>query len=166
MDDTILLPPGIALVDLPPYDRLLRLGQVMRATPGTLRAFWRALSMVDVVWAFGPHPFVFLLVVLAVLRRRRVVLGVRQDTVGYFRARLPNSRWRPAMLAVHVWNLGFRMLARVLRTTVVGDEIARGYGGERDTLLVMTVSLVREEDVIVNPPDRDWNHRSEEHTCE
>ncbi len=161
MDDTILLPPGIALVDLPPYDRLLRLGQVMRATPGTLRAFWRALSMVDVVWAFGPHPFVFLLVVLAVLRRRRVVLGVRQDTVAYFRARLPNSRWRPAMLAVHVWNLGFRVLARVLRATVVGNEIARAYGGERDTLLVMTVSLVREEDVIVNPPDRDWNHAIE-----
>jgi glycosyltransferase involved in cell wall biosynthesis len=155
--DALLLPPGLALVELPSYDRLLRLGQVVRATPGTLRAFWRALSLVDVVWAFGPHPFVFLLVVLAFLRRRRVVLGVRQDTVAYFRARLPNSRWRPAMLAVHVWHLGFRMLARKLRATVVGNEIARAYGGERDTLLVMTVSLVRDEDVVVNPPDRDWN---------
>ena len=77
-DETLLLPPGIALAELPSYERLVRLDQVVRATPGTLRAFWRALSTVDVVWAFGPHPFAFLIVVLGFLRRLCVFLFLVQ----------------------------------------------------------------------------------------
>jgi glycosyltransferase involved in cell wall biosynthesis len=155
-DERLLLPREIDLVALPYYQSLLRLDQVVRATPGTARGFWRGLSRVDVVWIFGPHPFAFLLVGLALLRRRRVVLGVRQDTVAYFRGRLPSPRWKPALLAVRAWNAGFRGLARIINTTVVGDELSRRYGGERSGLLPMTVSLVRDADVVAEPPERDW----------
>jgi len=151
-----LLPHGAGLVQLPHYESLLRLDQVLRATPGTAVAFWRGLSRVDAVWIFGPHPFAVLLAALALLRRKRVILGVRQDTVAYFRARLPNPRWKPALLAVHMWNAVFRGLARFLKTTVVGAELSRAYGGERSSLLTMTVSLVRDEDVVEDPRVRDW----------
>ena len=152
----LLLPRGVGLVELPYYESLLRLDQVLRATPGTAIAFWRGLSRVDAVWIFGPHPFSVLLVALALLRRRGVVLGVRQDTLAYFRARLPNARWKVALLAVRAWDVVFRGLARTLKTTVVGAELSRTYGGERSSLLTMTVSLVRDDDVVRQPPSRDW----------
>jgi glycosyltransferase involved in cell wall biosynthesis len=154
--DRQLLPRGTAVAELPYYDNLFRLDQVVRAIPGTIRGFWRGLSKVDVVWVFGPHPFAFLLVGLAALRRRRVVLGVRQDTVEYFRKRLPSRRWAPALLAVYGWEAGFRLLARAAKTTVVGTELVRRYGGERRSTLSMTVSLVRDADVRGEPAERDW----------
>ena len=118
-----------------------------------------ASSSVDAVWVFGPHPFAFLLIGLALVRRRRVVLGVRQDTIAYFRGRLPNARWAPALLPVRFWNAGFRGLARVLKTTVVGDELSRSYGGARSGLLPITVWLVGDADVLATPPIRDWTGR-------
>lgn len=160
-DARLLLPHGAGLVQLPHYESLLRLDQVLRATPGTAIAFWRGLSRVDAVWIFGPHPFAILLAALALLRRKQVVLGVRQDTLAYFRARLPNARWKPALLAVHTWNAVFRGLARLLKTTVVGAELSRTYGGERSSLLTMTVSLVRDDDVVQHPRARDWAGRIE-----
>jgi hypothetical protein len=80
-------------VRLPDYGSLRRLPAVARAAVRTTGAFWRGLAEVDVVWAFGPQPFELLLVTLGLLRRKRVVLGVRQDTPAYFRARLPSARW-------------------------------------------------------------------------
>jgi glycosyltransferase involved in cell wall biosynthesis len=155
-DEISLLPAGIGLVELPSYDSLLRIDQVVRATPGTVVGFWRGLSQVDAVWVLGPHPFAFLIVGLGVLRGKGVVLGVRQDTLAYFRSRLPSSRWKVALLAVQVWHLGFRALARVLRITVVGEELSRAYAGEATRLLPMTVSLIRDADVVSSPPQRDW----------
>jgi glycosyltransferase involved in cell wall biosynthesis len=154
--ELLLLPPRVSVAELPPYESLLRLDQVARAIPGTLRGFWRGLSRVDAVWVLGPHPFAFLLVGLALLRRKQVILCVRQDTVAYFRSRLPNDRWKFALLAVHMWSGGFRWLARSLNTTVIGDELVRSYGGERPGLLSMTNALVREADVVRAPPERDW----------
>jgi glycosyltransferase involved in cell wall biosynthesis len=155
-DADLLLPPGLGLVELPHYESLLRLDQVARAVPGTAIAFWRGLSRVDAVWIFGPHPFAVLFAVLALSRGKEVVLGVRQDTAAYFRARLPSARWKAALLAVRAWDGAFRGLARSVRTTVVGAELARVYGGERSSLLTMTVSLVRDGDVVDDPPARDW----------
>jgi len=94
-------------------------------------------------------------------RRKRVVLGVRQDTLRYFRARLPNRRWLPVLVPVRGMHWAYRLLARVLPTTVVGPELARLYGGEGPLLLPMTVSLVRTGDVAATPPRRDWSQTLE-----
>lgn len=154
----LLLPTGVAIVMLPPYESLLRVGQVSRATAGTVRGFWRGLSRVDAVWIFGPHPFSFVLAAIALLRRKRVVLGVRQDTRAYFQQRLPGgNRWKPALFAARVLDAGFRSLARFVRTTVVGEELARRYGGERRKLLRIGVSLVRDADIVDRPLNRDWS---------
>src|SRR5690606_1683603 len=81
------LPADLRVVPLPDFGDLRQTGKLVRAALGTVRGFWSGLRHVDVVWVFGPHPFSVLLVLLALLRRKRVVLGVRQDTVAYFEAR-------------------------------------------------------------------------------
>lgn len=151
-----LLPASVRFVELPFYENLTRLGALVRATPGTVRGFWRGLADVDAVWVLGPHPFAFLLVPLAVVRHKRVVLGVRQDTVAYYRTRLPSGRWKPALAIARVWEVAFRLLARRLRTTVVGGALACQYGGDDARLLTTTVSLIRDADVVGAPRALDW----------
>jgi glycosyltransferase involved in cell wall biosynthesis len=150
-----VLPPEVELVALPHYESLRRLTQVVRGAARTAIAMWRGLARVDTVWVFGPHPFALLLVTLAIVRRKKVILGVRQDTLAYFRARLPHSRWTPVLAPVLAFDAAYRLLARRLPTTTVGSAIARSYG-DRETVLPFTVSLVRQRDIVVAPDDKDY----------
>lgn len=154
-DTRLLLPPGTEVIRLPDYGSLRRLGSVLRAGARTATAFWRGLSRVDVVWAFGPHPFQLLLVSLASIRRKRVVVGVRQDTPAYFRARLPSARWKPALLGIDAMDGLHRLIARGVPATVVGEANARRY--RRGRVLAIAPSLVPAEAVVAEPPDRDWS---------
>jgi glycosyltransferase involved in cell wall biosynthesis len=151
-----LLPPGTGVIRLPDYGNLRRLGSVARAGFGTIASFWRGLSQVDAVWAFGPHPFEFMLVLLASLRGKHVVLGVRQDTPAYFRARLPSPRWKPVLAAIGAMDATHRLLARRIDATVVGTANADRYASPRGRVLAMTPSLVRAADLVDQPPERDW----------
>ncbi len=148
---------GTLLVELPYYTTLLALGEVARAFPGTFRAMWRGLGSVDTVWVIGPNPYDLLLIGMALVRRKRVALGVRQDTVAYYRARVPGRRWWPAVAAMQAVDRLYRLLARRVPTTVVGEEIAKTYGVELPTVLPMTVSLVRAADVAPAVPQRVWD---------
>jgi glycosyltransferase involved in cell wall biosynthesis len=155
-DPRLLLPPDVRVVELPDYGNLRRLLAVSRASVRTSVSFWRGLAEVDTVWAFGPHPFELLLVVLARLRGKRVVLGVRQDTPAYFRSRLPSARWKPVLAGVRLLDGVHRLLARRLPATVVGEAAAARYESRRGRVLAMAPSLVRAADVVPDPPDRDW----------
>jgi glycosyltransferase involved in cell wall biosynthesis len=155
--DQSLLPRRTQVIRLPDYGNLRRLHAVAGAAVRTGSAFWRGLSGVDVVWVFGPHPFELMLVLVARLRRRRVVLGVRQDTPEYFRARLPSPRWKPVLAAIHAMDGLHRMLARRIPATVVGPANAKRYASKRGRVLTMMPSLVREADVVSEPPQRDWS---------
>jgi glycosyltransferase involved in cell wall biosynthesis len=145
------LRPGPRLAPLPYYENLARLGAVVRATSGVVRAMWRGLERVDVVWAFGPHPFALLLALLALARRKRVVLGVRQDTLTYFRARLRSRRAAPLLAPLWVLDRAWKLLARAVPVTVVGGALERLYGGPRRGVLAMTISLVRGHDIAAEP---------------
>jgi glycosyltransferase involved in cell wall biosynthesis len=151
-----VLPEDVRLLRLPHYSNLRQVLEVLRAAGGTLTGFWRGLSHIDRLWVFGPHPFAVLLVVLAVLRRKQVVLGVRQDTVRLYKARLA-SRWSPALLAARGVEGAYRLFSRRLRTTVQGGELAKRYGGERPQLLTMNESIVRRTDVATEPLERDYS---------
>jgi glycosyltransferase involved in cell wall biosynthesis len=151
-----VLPAGVELAALPYYSSLRDLGLLARALPATVRALWRSLADVDVVWVFGPHPVASLFVVLALLRRRRVVLGVRKDALHYFRSRLPSRGWAPALAGVWVLDTFYRLVSRRLPTTVVGTEIARRYGGPRRGVHPMTVTLMRSADLADAPVDATW----------
>lgn len=154
-DADYVLPRGIRLVSLPHYANLRRLLQVGRSGIGTAGAMWRGLVFVDTVWVFGPHPFGFLLIALARLRGKRIVLGVRQDTLRYHETRLQGRRWLPVLGVVRLADGLNRLLARRFPTTVVGKELASRYGLERATILPMTVSLVPEQELANAPASRD-----------
>jgi glycosyltransferase involved in cell wall biosynthesis len=150
-----LLPPGVELIELPYYASLRHLVQLARAAGGTVNRTWRGLEKLDAVWVWGPHPVGYLAVFLALLRRRRVILGVRQDTPRYFRSRMPGRRWAPALTVVWAMDLGWRLLARRLRTTVVGTELARRYP-RRAGVLPVTVTVIRGSDIAAAPREADW----------
>ena len=151
-----VLPDTVRLVRLPHYSSLRNAPEVLRAVTGTLQSFWRGLSEVDRLWVFGPHPFAVALATLGALRGKEVVLGVRQDTVRLYQARLP-SRWSPSLLAARAVEGAYRLLARRMPTTVQGVELADRYGGERPKLLTMTESVVRADDVDREPRARDYS---------
>ena len=150
------LPQGVELVPLPYYPSLRHLGRLAGALGGTVRRTWHGLREVDLVWVWGPHPVGYLVVALAAARGNPIALGVRQDTPRYFRSRMPGGHWAPALAVVWGLDLGWRLLARRLRTTVVGTELARRYP-RRDTVCPVTVTLIRAADVADAPPERDWN---------
>jgi glycosyltransferase involved in cell wall biosynthesis len=156
MDGFVVLPPNIELVELPYYDELSRLGRVAAATPGTLRTFWRAMGRTDRVWVLGPHPLGLMLIAVAALRRRRAVLCIRQETMAYLVPRFPSRRWRLMLPALHALDATFRLLARRLKTVVVGEAIAAQYGGVRPRLMILADSLVSERDLAAGPKEQEW----------
>jgi glycosyltransferase involved in cell wall biosynthesis len=150
------LPDGVRLVELPYYESLIHVRELARALPGAIRRCWRGLQQVDVVWVLGPHPFSFLVLALALLRGKRVVLGVRQDTVRYYRSRMRSAGWLAALPLVWLMDRMYRALSRRLPTTVVGAELADRYGGSAP-VLPMVVSLIRAAEVPAAPPPRDFD---------
>jgi glycosyltransferase involved in cell wall biosynthesis len=144
----------IEFVPLPWYGSLANPLAAGRALLGSLRRFWRVLDDVDAVLLFGPHPTCFAFAALAALRGRRVTLGVRQDLPAYTRNRHPDRRsiqWMANTLEV-----GYRLLARLCPTIVVGPDLARNYRRAR-RLLPINVSLIRDSDIVAEPPVRDGN---------
>ncbi len=136
----------VGYVPLPNYTSGAHVLEVLRTIPAGIRRFWRLLDDVDVVWILGPNPpqaFVFAL--LASLRRRRLVLGVRQDLPELIRHRHPGKPF--VKLSASLLEAGFRLLARLVPVAVVGPDLARRYAGARATH-VMYVSLLNAEDIL------------------
>lgn len=132
----------VRLCGLPGYDSLRDVRRVLRVTVPTARTVWRGLRDVDILWAMGPHPFGVIGGLLAFARRRVVVLGVRQETNEYFRARI-NSRRAPLLALLTTLEATYRLLGRMWRVTAVGSAVARRYGAPRPGVLDMVVALVR-----------------------
>jgi len=93
----------------------------------------------------GPYPHSVALALLTSLRRRRLVLGVRQDMPVYVRSRRGDRRWMH--VGADVLEAVWKLLARRHAVVVVGPELERKYSHAR-SLLAMTVSLVHERDVV------------------
>ncbi len=145
------LPEGVGLAPLPFYPNLAQVPKVASAAVRTVFAMWRGLGGVDAVWVFGPHPFGLVLALLALVRRRRVVLGVRQDTMRYFRSRLRRPATAPLLAPLWLLDRAWRALARAVPVTVVGEELEHRYRGPRPGVLSMQISLVRSADVAAAP---------------
>jgi glycosyltransferase involved in cell wall biosynthesis len=136
---------GVDFVGLPYYASLAQPAKVIGSFAGSARAFWRALDQVDCAWLLGPYIHAIGFALLALARRRRVVLGVRQDFPTYVRTRRPGRRWMH--VAADVLEHAFRLLARRLPVVVVGPDLARRYR-RSPQLLEITVSLVAASDVV------------------
>jgi succinoglycan biosynthesis protein ExoA len=135
------LPDGVEVVGLPYYASLADPRESVPALARALRRCWRALDDVDGVWLFGPYLLSLLIGTMAVLRGRRVALGVRQDLPRYVRTRHPG---RPVLHHVaDALEVVYRLLSRRCATVVVGAELARNYA-KASALLRIDVSMVRE----------------------
>lgn len=135
----------VEFVPLPYYRTLARPLNTVAAMARSLGRCWRALDGIDCIWVLGPHPLAVAFAALAALRRKRVVLGVRQDTRAYVRAR---HRRRPLLrLAAFALDGTFRTMARACRVVAVGPTIAGRYRHAR-RLLEIVVSLVDEDEIV------------------
>lgn len=141
---------GVEYAPLPHYESGAQIGSVMRTIPAGLERFWRVLEDVDVAWILGPNPpQALLFALLAKVRGRRLVLGVRQDLPQLIRHRHPDKPIvRFAALALETL---FRLLGRTVPVVVVGPDLARRYRGSAE-LHVAYVSLLREHDIL-DPED-------------
>ncbi len=135
------VPAPDSFVPLPHYENAADVGAVVRALRGTVRECWRVLGRVDAVWVNGPSPMAVVLAVLALMRRRRLVLGVRQDTLAYARNRFPGRRG--PLLAFWLMDAVWRALGRVARVTAVGPALAARHPGAHQ----LAVSFVRDGDL-------------------
>ena len=145
---------NVELIPLPHYPSLSHTLPALRGMAGSLGPFWRALQGLDCVWILGPHPLAFAFAFLARLRRKRVILGVRQDSVSYMRNRHPNKRVR--LVLARAMDRAFRLLARRWPVIVVGPAIADSYAHSR-RLLEISVSLVHESEIEPGPNPRDYS---------
>jgi glycosyltransferase involved in cell wall biosynthesis len=145
--------PAAEFVALPHYRSLMHAPAVLRALGGTIARSWGVFGRVDAVWLNGLSPVALAMALLALLRRRRVVLGVRQDTMTYARSRHPGNR--PVLLAFRVMDAVWRALARRLPVTAVGPDLAASYGRGR-AVHELAVSFVSEAD-IAPPVERDYD---------
>jgi glycosyltransferase involved in cell wall biosynthesis len=139
------LPAEIEFVALPHYESQVRPLQLSRSLARSLVRFWRVLGDVDCVWLLGPHPVALAFALLARVRRKQVVLGVRQDLPAYARSRRPERRW--THLAADLLDLAYRVLARRFPTVVVGPQLARRYRAA-PRLLALSVSLVERSEIV------------------
>jgi len=145
------LGPTVAFVPLPFYETVTRPLSASRQLLASMRRFQRVLDDVDTVWLLGPSPLALLFAVQTLLRRRALVLGVRQDTNAYVRSRHPRRRW--IQLAGALMEGAWRALGRRAPVVVVGPQLAHHYRRSR-RLLEVAVSLVRERDVVADVPQR------------
>ncbi len=136
---------GVELVSLPYYRSLSEPWAVLRASIQSLVRFWKALPGVDGVWLLGPHPLAVAFAALAAVRRKRIALGVRQDTRAYVGSRHPGRRLLG--LAAATLDVAWRTLARRFPVVVVGPQIAAQYTGAR-SLLEINVSLVDDRELV------------------
>jgi len=138
-------------VALPHYRSGADLGAVLRTVPASLRRFWRALDDLDVVWILGPNPpQALLFALLGRLRRRRVVLGVRQNLPELIRHRRPDQR--VVVAAADLLEEAFRLVGRRLPVVVVGPDLARRYRRSASVLSIY-VSLLDERDLLPEAHD-------------
>jgi glycosyltransferase involved in cell wall biosynthesis len=148
------LPEDVTFVALPHYASAASPLGLARAIHGGLRRWSSALDDVDVVWVLGPQGLALPLAALALVRRKRVVLGVRQDLPAYARRRHPG---RPVVhRAADLLEAAYRGLARVLPVVVVGPALAQRYCRGR-AVLPLTVSLISERELEAPPPPRSWD---------
>ena len=133
----------ISFVPLPWYRTLARPLSAAPAMLRSIRRFWRSLDDVDAVWLLGPHLLSIAFLTVAALRRKRVVLGARQDLPRYVASRHPRRSLRAlALLLEGAW----RVLARRHPIVVVGPDLERRYR-HAIAALGIYVSLVDESTI-------------------
>jgi glycosyltransferase involved in cell wall biosynthesis len=134
------------LVGLSHYESLTHPWSVARSLVASLVRFWRLLDECDTAWILGPYPHSVAFALLTAVRRRRLVLGARQDMPVYVRSRRPDRRWMH--ISADILEAIWRLLARRYAVVVVGPELERKYlDGHARSVLATAVSLISEREL-------------------
>jgi glycosyltransferase involved in cell wall biosynthesis len=146
----------VRLLPLPFYPSLADVVPALKGMFASLRPYWRALDELDCVWILGPHPLAFPFALIARLRGRRVVLGVRQDSLEYMRSRHPGSKLR--LMLARLMEGTFRVLSRRWPVVVVGPALHSAYASGC-AVQEISVSLIREREIASADtlPERDYD---------
>ena len=138
------LDPAIEFVPLPAYPVLTDVVSVIRSLPRTFAGLWRALDDADTALSLGPQPYAIAFALMAMVRRRKRVLGARQDFPAYVRHRYTG---RPGIhLAARALEAVWRILARTSRVVAVGPELAQHYS-RSPSVLETAISLIHTAEV-------------------
>jgi glycosyltransferase involved in cell wall biosynthesis len=152
------MPPGPRFVGLPHYDSLAEPRHMLKGALGALRTFWRSLDDADGAWIMGPHPLGLAFALITLARRRRLVLGVRQEFPAYARRRHPGRR--SIHLVADLLEVCWRFLGRCGGVVVVGPELRRQYRHSR-RLYELHVSMMRAADIVGPELQRDRDYDGE-----
>src|SRR4051812_25610095 len=148
------VPDGVEFAEMPHYSSAASPIAVARILGRALRDWDAVLRRVDAVWVLGPQGLALPFALLALARRKRVVLGVRQDLPAYARSRHPGRRL--VHVAADLLEGAFRALGRFVPVVVVGPALAARYRGGA-AVLPLTVSLISERELETPPADRAWD---------
>lgn len=138
------MPGSVRFVALPHYSSLIHPVAVGSSLLRSVARFWRALDDADRVWLLGPYPHAVGFALLTLLRRKRLILGVRQDFPAYVRSRRPARRWMH--IAADALEAAWRLLAWRCPVVVVGDELEHHYR-HAPAVLNVAVSLITAADI-------------------
>jgi glycosyltransferase involved in cell wall biosynthesis len=135
------LPAGVTVAGLPHFPDLLRPLAFTGALVRGARRVRRVIGDADAAFVLGPSPMSVLIAVIALVRRRRVVLRVRQNPTQYVRSRHPGRR------LVHVGaDLLEPIWKSMSRRCPVGTEVGSRDAGAQSRR-GLHVSLVHERDL-------------------
>jgi glycosyltransferase involved in cell wall biosynthesis len=148
------VPDDVEFAALPHYTSAASPPGVARVLRRALREWDGVLRGVDAVWVLGPQGLALPFALLALARRKRLVLGVRQDLPGYARSRHPGRKL--VHVAADVLDAAFRALGRLVPVVVVGPALAARYRGGAP-VLPLTVSLIPQRELEAPPPERHWD---------
>lgn len=138
--------PRVRHVPLPYYPRVSDVQSLTRAVRRSRGVFAAELDRVDAVWLFGPNPLALELARMALHRRVPVVLGIRQDFPRYVGHRFRGKGG--ALVAGHVLERAFRLLARRCPTVVVGAELEQRFADRGAPVLSVAFSQIDRADVV------------------
>jgi glycosyltransferase involved in cell wall biosynthesis len=148
------VPDDVEFAEMPHYSSAANPVEIARILGRALRDWNGVLRRVDAVWVLGPQGLALPFALLALARRKRVVLGVRQDLPAYARSRHPGRR--VVHVAADLLDGAFRALGRVVPVVVVGPALAARYRGGAE-VLPLTVSLIPARELEDAPPERQWD---------
>jgi glycosyltransferase involved in cell wall biosynthesis len=148
------VPDDVEFAEMPHYSSAASPVGIARILGRAVRDWDEVLRRVDAVWVLGPQGLALPFAILALARRKRVVLGVRQDLPAYARSRHPGRRLVHA--AANLLDGAFRALGRFVPVIVVGPALANRYRGGAP-VLPLTVSLISAKELEAPAPERRWD---------
>lgn len=143
--------PDFDFTELPYYPSALAPHHLLVSFVRGVRTTWAAVGASDAVLLGVPNPWSLLLWVISRLRRRPVILLVRQNLAARVRLRLSGLKGTFAVAAVNAIERAFMRIARTTLTFTVGEDMRRRYARPGAPVYSVLTSLLDGEALARTP---------------